>query len=187
MSPTLSIHDKITYDIQSQIIEAVTTTINRYNDVGNCFNARSENFDEDKYLEFIALFAGNAQVLDDLTFSKELLPYAQYAQNIFDNLQEYGVPFILQDVIISKIDIDDSGFYVIDVNLTKRLFAGLSENGKPVKLNRGRKVKLNMRIDLPDYLLSDARIQYIKLQKPKKISDYVKEPIRFISRKFSKD
>jgi hypothetical protein len=187
LSPNLSIHDEITEDEKKQILSSVTSVVNKYCESGNFWNSNIEEFDEDKYADFIELFAGNATIHDDLSFNREDLPYSQYAQKIFDNLQEIGVPFLLKDVVINKIDIDESGFYVIDVNLTKRMFAGISKIGKPIKLKTGRQIKLNMRIDLPDYLLSDARIQYIQPQKPKSVIDYVKQPISFVSQKLKRN
>lgn len=124
LSPTISSKKEISFDIQQQVIMSVSIAITRYNQAGNCFDVASGTFEEGKYRDFIALFNENALALDDLSFSKKLLPYSQYAQKIFDNLREFGVPFILEEVVVDKIDIDDAAFYIIDVNLTKRLSSG---------------------------------------------------------------
>lgn len=187
LSPDCYTNENISNELKASIIEVVSVTINRYKESGNFWNEDFGQFDNDKYLEFVKLFSGNAEVVDDLSFNEEILPYHRYAEKIFDNLQELGVPFDLEDIIINRIDIDEGGYYVVDLNASKRLFSGLNQNGNPVKLKKGRKIKLNMRIDLPDYLLTDARIQYIKMQTPKKVTEYIKQPITFIAKKLKRN
>ena len=184
LSPDFFINEDITEELKYEILHVVKTTVNRYQNNGNFWNKDLGQFDNEKYLDFIKLFGGSAEVVDDLAFTEEMLPYPEYAQLIFDNLQEIGVPFNLEEVMINRIDIDEGGYYIVDLNMTKRLFSGLNQNGNPVKLKSGRKIKLNLRINLPSYLLEDSRIQYIKMKAPKKITDYLKQPVIFISNKF---
>ncbi|GLR16128.1 hypothetical protein [Portibacter lacus] len=182
LSPAFTIHDKITEAEKEKILAVVQATLNRYTDVGNFWDSENQTFDNRKYAEFITLFASSAKVVDDISFNKEELPYSTYAQKIFSNLQEIGVSYKLEKALINKIDIDETGFYVIDVSLTKRLFTGLNEHNKPVELKKGRVIHLNMRIDLPDYLLEDARIQYIQVENNNRVLNFIKKPIGYVSR-----
>jgi len=184
LAPDFYINENIKAELKYEILGVVKATIDSYYNDGNFWDKDLGQFDNQKYLDFIKLFGGSAEVVNDLSFSDEMLPYSEYAQLIFDNLQEIGVPFNLEEVMINRIDIDEGGYYIVDLDMTKRLYSGLNQNGKPVKLRAGRKIKLNLRIDLPSYLLTDARIQYVRKKAPIKVKDYLVKPIRFINEKF---
>ncbi|WP_235296963.1 hypothetical protein [Portibacter marinus] len=163
------IHEAISPETKKEIISSVHDVINQYEKNGNFRNDRDGRFSDDKYLKFIALFAGEAQCIDDITWTHQPTHFSKYAQLIYENLAESGLPFQLENIEIQSIDIDDTGFYVVDLSMRKRLFAGINEAGNPVELRRGRSVQLEMRMDLPDYLVSDARIQYVRLKERKNI------------------
>lgn len=183
LDKNVEVHENISESIRNEILETIAYVITTYDSSGCFWDSKNHQFDNQKYLEFIGLFAGQATILNDVEWTFEDMPYSEYLQMIFENFQESGVRFKISNPVINKIDIDETGFYVVDLSIEKRMYSGIDANGNPLLLKKGRKIKLDMRIDLPDYLIQDARIQYIKLKQRKGVKDLVKKTFLFMNSK----
>lgn len=163
--PTVSM--KIDQETQEKITDVVYGVVQKYGNTANFWDETFETFDDDKYAEFMALFGGTATVVNDIGSVNTILHYSDYAALVFKTLQIKGVPFELENVEIESIEIDDTGFYVANVAFEKVVYVALTKKDKFYQIKNGKKIKLNMKIDMPDYLISDARIQSIHVP-PKK-------------------
>jgi len=181
------VNAQISEELKSEIIAVTTSMLASYTESADFWDRAKGKIRQDDYLDFIKLFAGDARVADDIRWTNEMIHYSDYASLVMSHMLDIGLNFELGTVTIESIDIDETGFYVVDLRMVKRLYSGLSKNNKTVDLRSGRKATYDMRIDLPNYLLSDARIQYIKLKTPKKLMEYMTQPLVFINRKLAKN
>ena len=181
------VNEQIGADRRLEILEVTASVLSSYKRSADFWDHMRAEIRQDDFLDFVKLFAGDAKLADDIRWTNEMIPYSDYALLVLDNLEETGLPFELENVTIDRIDIDETGFYIVDLRMDKRLYSGLSKTDKAVKLRSGRKATYEMRIDLPNYLLSDARIQYVKLKKPKSLFEYMAQPVILIKRQLSKN
>ncbi len=147
---------------KAQIIEVVQDILNRYYNIASFWDENNEAFDEDKYTAFISLFSGSARVYEDIADEPTNIEYSTYANNVYQYLQEEGVQFDLENAYLNSIDRDDSGFYFAELDIEKIVYVGLDKNNLPVKFGDGRRYALNVRVDMPDYDVTDAKIEAIK-------------------------
>lgn len=146
---------------KGQIIDVVKETLNKYYNIASFWDENNETFDEGKYTEFISLFSGSARVYEDIAEEPSNIEYSVYANNVFQYLQEEGVQFLLENVYLNSIEVDESGFYVANLDMDKIVFVGLDEGNFPVKYGDGKRYTLNVKIDMPDYDVKAAKIQAI--------------------------
>lgn len=147
---------------KSQIEDVVQELINKYYNIASFWDEVSDSFDEDKYTEFISLFSSSARVYDDIADEPTNIDYSSYSNNVFEYMQEEGVQFDLENAYLNSIDKDDSGFYVAELDIDKIVYVGLDKNNFPVKFGDGKRYTLNVRIDMPDYDITSAKIEAIK-------------------------
>ena len=154
---------------KDEIMAATTKIINKYAQVAT-FRDDNNNFSDQSYAEFVGLFAGSAEVYDDLAKKNGgNINYATYADKVFQYLQGTGVKFELNNTYLDEITYDSSGFYKIQVSFEKIMFNGLNEDNELVNFpNNGKPVELTMTIEVPEYDLSQATILNI-LGEAKKI------------------
>ena len=164
-----TIDESIDQELKNEIIKAIDKTFTDYTEYANFWDYTFETFDDRKYSDFMRLFSGTAVVYNDIASEPNTLHYSKYASLAFKNLQINGIPFEIKNIRINSIQIDDSGYYVADVDFEKVIHVILNKRNKAIEVPKGRKLKLNMRIDMPNYLISDTRIQSIQLQKRKSI------------------
>ena len=163
------IDENIDQELKNEIIKAIDKTFVDYAEYANFWDYTFETFDDRKYSDFMRLFSGTAVVYNDIASDPNTIHYSTYASLAFKNLQINGIPFEIKNIRINSIEIDDSGYYVADVDFEKVIHVILNKKNKAIEVPKGRKLKLNMRIDMPNYLISDTRIQSIQLQKRKSV------------------
>jgi hypothetical protein len=146
---------------KDEIIDVIKEMLNRYYNIASFWDENNEAFDEEKYTEFISLFSGSARVYEDIADEPTNIEYSVYANNVFQYLQEEGVQFLLENVYLNSIEVDESGFYVANLDMDKIVFVGLDEDNFPVKFGDGKRYTLNVKIDMPDYDVKAAKIQAI--------------------------
>ena len=164
-----SIDKRIAPEVRDEILLTIDKTIALYTEYANFWDSTFETFDDRKYSNFMRLFSGTAVVHNDIVTDPNTLHYSNYAALAFKNLQINGIPFEIKNIRINSIEIDDSGYYVADIDFEKVVHVIINKKNRAVEIPKGRKFKLNMRIDMPNYLISDSRIQSIHLQKKKNI------------------
>lgn len=144
---------------KDEIMAATTKIINKYAQVAT-FRDDNNNFSDQSYAEFVGLFAGSAEVYDDLAKKDGgNINYATYADKVFQYLQGTGVKFELNNTYLDEITYDSSGFYKIQVSFEKIMFNGLNEDNELINFpNNGKPVELTMTIEVPEYDLSQATI-----------------------------
>lgn len=144
---------------QDQVMESSTKILNKYAEYAT-FTDQDGVFSDDAYTEFLSIFSGNAEVYDDLAKKNQTnINYATYADNVYNYMQSGGVKFEITETYLDEITYDSSGFYVITVSFIKTMFNGLSESNEIVNFpNNGKNFDLKMRIEVPEYDLSDAAI-----------------------------
>ena len=147
---------------KNQILEVVQELMNKYYNIAGFWDEVNESFDEDKYTEFISIFSSSARVFDDTSDDPSNIDYSLYANNVYQYLQDDGVQFDLENCYLNSIDLDDSGFYVAVLDIDKIVYVGLDKNNFPIKLGDGKRYALNVRIDMPSYDVTEARIEFIK-------------------------
>jgi hypothetical protein len=144
---------------KDEIMAATTKILNEYARVAT-FRDDNNNFSDDSYTEFVSLFSGSAEVYDDLIKKDaQNINYASYADKVFQYMQGTGVKFELNETYLDEISYDSSGFYIVQLSFEKIMFNGLDDNNEIVNFpNNGRPVDLKMRVEVPEYDLSDASI-----------------------------
>ncbi|WP_235299137.1 hypothetical protein [Portibacter marinus] len=145
---------------KNEIIDVVQEVLNKYYNIASFWNENAEEFDENKYTQFIGMFSGSARVYDDIAEEPTNIEYSVYANNVFQYMQEEGVQFLLENVYLNSIE-KDEGFYVADLDMDKIVYVGLDKQNFPVKFGDGKRYTLNVKIDMPDYDVKDAKIQSI--------------------------
>ncbi len=171
-----AISSEVSETTKSEIITVVKQVMNNYYNVASFWDPNNEVFDEEKYTTFISLFSGSARVYEDIANKPTNIEYAVYANNVFQFMQEEGVQFDIENAYLNSISKDESGFYVAELDIDKIVYVGLDKDNFPVKFGDGRRYKLNVKIDMPDYDLTSAKIQSITGQeaaKRVKTSSYV--------------
>jgi len=150
---------ELTEEQKDEIMAAATTIVNKYATVAT-FRDDNNNFSDQSYADFVGLFAGSAEVFDDLAKKNGgNINYATYADKVFQYLQGTGVKFELNNTYLDEITYDSSGFYKIQVSFEKIMFNGLNEDNELVNFpNNGKPVTLRMIIEVPEYDLSQATI-----------------------------
>ena len=77
-------------------------------------------------------------------------------------MQEEGVQFDLENAYLNSIEIDESGFYIADIDIEKVVFIGLNQDNFPTRFgDEGRRYALNMKMNFADYDITASRIQSI--------------------------
>lgn len=155
----MEVDPAIDSDLQLQIIEMATKVINDYNESASFVDNESGEFSDEKYAEFIDLFSGSAKVYDDLAKKPTNIDYSIYADKVFQFMQEVGVRFTLNNVYVENIIYDNTGFYVVNLDVEKIMYNGLDDSNFPVEFKNGKTYNLKMKIDMPDYDISQAKIQ----------------------------
>jgi len=148
-------------ELKGEILASVKDILNRYYNIGSFWDENAEAFDEEKYTEFISLFSGSARVYEDIADEPTNIEYSTYANNVFQYLQEEGVQFLLENVYLNSIEVDEGGFYVANLDMDKIVFVGLDKDNFPVKFGDGKRYTLNVKIDMPNYDVKEAKIQAI--------------------------
>jgi hypothetical protein len=154
----MEVDPSIDDDVQLQIIEMATKIINDYNESAS-FLDETGKFSDKKYADFIDLFSGGAKVYDDLMKKPTNIDYSIYADKVFQFMQEVGVRFTLNNVYVENIIYDNTGFYVVNLDVEKIMYNGLDDSNYPVDFKNGKTFNLKMKIDMPDYDVSQAKIQ----------------------------
>ncbi len=150
---------EINEEQKEEIMAASTNILNQYIKVAS-FRDENDNFSDDSYTEFVGLFSGSAEVYNDLVKKDaQNINYASYADNVFQYMQGTGVKFELNETYLDEITYDSSGFYVVNLSFEKIMFNGLDEDFEIVNYpNNGKSIDLKMKIEIPEYDLSDASI-----------------------------
>lgn len=151
----------INEETKSEILEAVRDVLNRYYNIASFWDENAEAFDEEKYTEFVSLFSGSARVYEDIADKPTNIEYNVYANNVFQYLQDEGVQFLLENVYLNSVEVDESGFYVADLDMDKVVYVALDDKNFPVKSIDGKRYTLNVKIDMPNYDVTEAKIQAI--------------------------
>lgn len=144
---------------KDEIMAATTKILNEYARVAT-FRDDNNNFSDNSYTEFVSLFSGSAEVYDDLAKKDaQNINYASYADKVFQYMQGTGVKFELNETYLDEITFDSSGFYVVNLSFEKIMFNGLNEDNEIVNYpNNGKSIDLKMKVEIPEYDLSDASI-----------------------------
>lgn len=154
------VDSEIDDETRDKILEVIDNIVNRYYNIANFWNEDNSSFDEDKYTQFIGLFSGSAQVYDDISQDPSNIEYAVYANNVYQYMQDEGVQFELDNIYINSLDYEN-GFYLAELDMEKIIYVGLNKDNFPVKFQDGKRYTLNVKIDMPDYDVTEARIQSI--------------------------
>lgn len=155
----MEVDPEIDDDKQLEIIEMATKIINDYNKSASFLDDETGAFSDEKYADFIDLFSGSAKVYDDLMKKPTNIDYSIYADKVFQYMKEVGVRFSLNNVYVENIIYDNTGFYVINLDVEKIMYNGLDDSNYPVDFKNGKTFNLKMKIDMPDYDISQAKIQ----------------------------
>jgi len=145
---------------KNDIIDVVQEILNKYYNVASFWDENAEAFDEEKYTQFIGMFSGSARVYEDISDEPTNIEYNVYANNVYQYMQEEGVQFLLENVYLNSIE-KTEGFYVADLDMDKIVYVGLDKENFPVKFMDGKRFTLNVKIDMPDYDVKDAKVQAI--------------------------
>ena len=150
---------EITEEQKDEIMESTTKILNKYAELAT-FRDDNNNFSEEAYAKFVGLFAGSAEVYNDLAKKNGgNINYATYADRVFEYLQGTGVKYELNNTYLDEISYDSSGFYLITVSFEKIMFNGLDDENQVVNFpNSGRPVLLKMMVEVPEYDLTQATI-----------------------------
>lgn len=153
---------EVTEEQKTTIMESATKILNEYVRVASFLNEDGE-FSDDSYSEFLSIFSGNAEVFNDIAKKNEgNMNYAIYADRVYQYMQGTGVKFELAEAYLDEITYDSSGFYTILVSFQKTLFNGINEKFEIVNYpNNGRSFDLKMKIEIPEYDLTQAVIMNV--------------------------
>lgn len=155
----MEVDPSIDSDLELQIIEAATKILNDYNESASFTEDDSGAFSDQKYTDFIDLFSGSAKVYDDLVKKPTNIDYSIYADKVYQYMQEVGVDFSINNVYVENILVDNTGFYIINVDVEKIMYNGLDDSNFPIVNKNGKTVNLKMQIDMPDYDIAQGKIQ----------------------------
>jgi len=149
--------DVTEYDMDL-IMTTTTETLTKYSETAT-FLSPTGQFSEEKYADFLGLFSGGAKVFNDLVEKDgDNIDYAVYADNVYQFMQGTGVKFELSDVYLEKMKYDSGGFYIVTLSMEKLMLNGLNDNNVTTNYNNGVPVPLEMKIEMPDYDITQATI-----------------------------
>lgn len=149
--------DVTEYDMDL-IMKTTSETLTKYSETAT-FLSPTGQFSEEKYADFLGLFSGGAKVFNDLAEKDgDNIDYAVYADNIYQFMQGTGVKFELNDVYLEKMKYDSGGFYIVTLSMEKLMLNGLNDNNVTTNYNNGVPVPLEMKIEMPDYDITQATI-----------------------------
>ncbi len=157
----LEVNAKIDEATKNEIINSVQNRMEEYESAATFWNENIETFDDQKFADFMTLFSDNAKVYNDIYLSSEPLSHPHYAAIAFELLHDKGVPFKIDEWEIVRIDIDETGFFIAEIEVSKKMYVGINSLGRVHKIPNGRTVPLVIKMDMPNYLISNAQITEI--------------------------
>ena len=142
---------------------AIEKALNEYAAAAKLVDPEKKRVNEQSIDRFSALFSPNARVVKDYAEypPQELIPFKDYALDVFNQLQLKGVEVIVEKVELLELKADALGFYVPVVMVQKRFFNSLSADGKVNSIAMGKTEKQRITFDIYKDDLERANISKI--------------------------
>lgn len=163
----MDVDNMISSKTKAEIIANLEEFLGKYSSISDFWNEELNVFNEGKYSAFMGLFADSAMVQNDVSTDPSFVLYNDYAEIVFHYMYETGLKNEIQNIHISEILIDDSGFYKVNLAFDKIMYLGLNKKNKVIHYKKGKALKMSMVLDIASYLLSDIKIQQILIQEEK--------------------
>ena len=161
--------DKITEEQRETMEKAVVATVKQYYDYADFLDDATGMVTASSVKRFRNLFQSSSRILNDLTIGVNS-HYSDYSSSVLDFLPN-GVKFEMPTALLTDMDYDEAGYYVIEMQTEKTVYTGLSYTNEPEFCKTGRDYKLKFTFIIEEDDLNTAKISKISGSNSRRCED----------------